>query len=184
MFFFFLASKPSQPETSEADIPRVMFTGVVDDAGAMAVKDMGGVLVQSTAECTHLVTDKVRRTIKFLCCLAQGCQIVSTKWLDESRAHGGFVSADKYLLKDRGAERQHNFSLSKSIVSARTSPLLAGWKVHMTDNIKPPPFEMGEIIRSAGGEVRARLPSIICTLTSFSLRYCRQCPLQCLITCL
>ena len=125
-----------------------MFTGVVDDAGANAAKEMGGLLVQSVADCTHLVTDKVRRTIKFLCCLAQGCQIVSTKWLDESRAHGGFVSADGYLLRDRVAERQHNFSLGKSIMAARTSPLLAGWKVHMTDNIKPSPIQSSTVLLS------------------------------------
>ena len=161
-----------------------MFTGVVDDAGANAAKEMGGLLVQSVADCTHLVTDKVRRTIKFLCCLAQGCQIVSTKWLDESRAHGGFVSADGYLLRDRVAERQHNFSLGKSIMAARTSPLLAGWKVHMTDNIKPSPIEMSEIIRSAGGEVRAGLRAMVAALYYCLFRYCLRCRRLCPITCL
>lgn len=136
-----------------------MFTGVVDDDGAKAVEEMGGFLVQSASECTHLVADKVRRTIKFLCCLARGCQIVSTKWLDECRTEGKFISADGYLLRDRAAERQHNFSLSKSIVAARDSPLLSGWKVYLTDSIKPSPVEMSQIITSAGGEV-----SVMCVV--------------------
>ena len=131
-----------------------MFTGLIDEHGAKAVEEMGGSLVHSVADCTHLVTDKVRRTIKFLCCLARGCLVVQTKWLDECRAQGEFVPADGFLLRDRVAERQHNFTLSKSITKARASPLLSGWKVHLTKGIKPSPTEMGEIIISAGGEVR------------------------------
>ena len=130
-----------------------MFTGVTDEEGAETVKQLGGLMVDSVFQCTHLVTDKVRRTVKFLCCLSRGCTIVSTNWLDKCREDGCFVSTDSFIVKDRTAERIYGFSLKDSIVKARSSPLLKGWSVFMSDNIKPPPNEMKEIVQSAGGQV-------------------------------
>ena len=34
------------------------------------------------AKCTCLVTDKIRRTVKFLCALSQGSPIVGVEWVD------------------------------------------------------------------------------------------------------
>ena len=38
---------------------QVMFTGVVDEEGEETVRLLGGELVNSVYDCTHLVTDKV-----------------------------------------------------------------------------------------------------------------------------
>lgn len=130
-----------------------MFTGVIDEEGTEIVKELGGTLVESISQCTHLVTDKVRRTVKFLCCLGQGCDIVSTDWLAHCRQERQFIPPKPFIIHDRPAERQYQFSLVESINKARESPLLKGWSVYMTDNIKPCPMEMREIINSAGGEV-------------------------------
>lgn len=43
--------------------PRVMFTGMIDKKGERTVKDLGGELVDSVYDCTHLVTDKVSLTL-------------------------------------------------------------------------------------------------------------------------
>lgn len=64
-------------------VPQVLFTGVVDAAGEQAVVALGGTLADSVFECTHLVTDRVRRTLKFLCALARGVPIVTPAWLDQ-----------------------------------------------------------------------------------------------------
>ena len=58
---------------------------------------------------------QVRRTVKFLCCLARGCHIVNDQWLDHCREEGRFLPPEAYLVKDRTAERQHKFSLSKLV---------------------------------------------------------------------
>ena len=39
--------------------PRVMFTGLIDEMGERTVKELGGEMVDSVYQCTHLVTDKV-----------------------------------------------------------------------------------------------------------------------------
>ena len=44
---------------SEIEKPRVLFTGIVYEAGEKIVRELGGQLVDSVYECTHLVTDKV-----------------------------------------------------------------------------------------------------------------------------
>jgi hypothetical protein len=135
-----------------------MFTGVIDQEGEETVRELGGELVDSVYHCTHLVTDKVRRTVKFLCCLSRGCHIVNDQWLGACGMEGRFVATETYLVKDRTAERQHKFSLSKSLEMARHSKLLSGHRVFLSPSIKPAPKDMADIIRCGGGEVLTTLP--------------------------
>ena len=55
------------------------------------VASLGGELVDSVHDCTHLITDKVRRTVKFLCCLARGVTIVTPDWLEKSKSSKMFT---------------------------------------------------------------------------------------------
>ena len=129
----------------------------MDEGAEDIVKDLGGRFVDSVSECTHCVTDKVRRTVKFLCCLAKGCHIVSIKWLSDCKKEGKFLPVDPYIIKDLTAEKQYQFSLRDSITAARKNLLLSGWRVFLTEGIKPSPPDMTQIIDSAGGEVRNRV---------------------------
>ncbi|NXS40339.1 MDC1 protein, partial [Balaeniceps rex] len=62
--------------------PQVLFTGVVASPGMeVALKTLGGSMATSVFDCTHLVTDRVRRTVKFLCAVARGVPIVTPEWL-------------------------------------------------------------------------------------------------------
>lgn len=133
--------------------PSVLFTGVMDDEAEGIVTELGGRLVDSAADSTHCVTDKVRRTVKFLCCLAKGCHIVSIKWLKDCHKEGRFIPVDPYIIKDSTTEKQYKFSLKNSIAAARKNSLLSGWRVFLTENIKPSPSDMTFIINCAGGEV-------------------------------
>ncbi|NXV90218.1 MDC1 protein, partial [Calonectris borealis] len=64
--------------------PKVLFTGVVASPGMeVALKTLGGSMATSVFDCTHLVTDRVRRTVKFLCAVARGVPIVTPEWLHE-----------------------------------------------------------------------------------------------------
>lgn len=47
---------------------------------------LGGSLASSVAEASHLVTDRIRRTVKFLCALGRGIPILSLAWLHEVRS--------------------------------------------------------------------------------------------------
>jgi hypothetical protein len=46
----------------------------------------GGTLTSDPSSCTVLVTDKVRRTVKFLCAIGRGIPIVSEQWLVACKA--------------------------------------------------------------------------------------------------
>lgn len=67
-------------------IPQVLFTGVVDSRGERAVLALGGSLASSVNEASHLVTDRIRRTVKFLCALGKGIPILSLNWLYQVRS--------------------------------------------------------------------------------------------------
>lgn len=64
---------------------QVLFTGVVDARGERAVLALGGSLASSVAEASHLVTDRICRTVKFLCALGKGIPILSLDWLHQVR---------------------------------------------------------------------------------------------------
>ncbi|NXO31506.1 MDC1 protein, partial [Cisticola juncidis] len=61
---------------------RVLFTGLVaSPALLVALRTLGGTEATSATDCTHLVTDGIRRTLKFLCALGRGIPIVTPQWL-------------------------------------------------------------------------------------------------------
>lgn len=62
--------------------PQVLFTGVVAaPALLVALGTLGGSVAADVTSCSHLVTDRVRRTVKFLCGVARGVPIVTPQWL-------------------------------------------------------------------------------------------------------
>lgn len=67
-------------------ILQVLFTGVMDSRGERAVLALGGSLASSVNEASHLVTDRIRRTVKFLCALGRGIPILSLNWLYQVRS--------------------------------------------------------------------------------------------------
>ncbi|KAL4236029.1 Mediator of DNA damage checkpoint protein 1 [Mactra antiquata] len=145
--------------TVEGTKAKVMFTGVVDEQGQKIVKDLGGELVNSVIDCTHLVTDQVRRTVKFLCCLARGIPIVVPQWLISSKASGFFVDSGPFLVADDASERKFKFSLEHSIDKANKGPLFNGCTIHVTKSVKPPPDQMKDILKCAGAKVCDTMPS-------------------------
>lgn len=62
---------------------QVLFTGVADEAGGRALARLGGSMAKGVADMNCLVTDKVRRTVKFLCAVAKGIPVVTTQWLEK-----------------------------------------------------------------------------------------------------
>ncbi|CAG2210379.1 MDC1 [Mytilus edulis] len=152
-------SSPSLRRKSiDPNKPKVMFTGVVDEHGQKIIKELGGEFVNSVQECTHLVTDKVRRTVKFLCCLARGIPIVTLQWIESCKQSAMFVDCHKFPVKDTATEKQYKFSLSRSLEKAKESCLLQGYKVHVTKSVKPEPSQMEEIIECAGGQYLTTMP--------------------------
>ncbi|XP_006875690.1 PREDICTED: mediator of DNA damage checkpoint protein 1 [Chrysochloris asiatica] len=147
-------SKPNQ----ELTVPKVLFTGIVDARGERAVLALGGSLANSVTEASHLVTDRIRRTVKFLCALGRGIPIVSLDWLHQSRRAGCFLPPDEYVVTDPEHEKNFGFSLRESLSRAQKRKLLEGYEIHVTPGVQPPPPQMGEIINCCGGTVLPNMP--------------------------
>ncbi|KAL2731084.1 FHA domain-containing protein PS1 [Vespula squamosa] len=145
------------PNTSFSAKEKILFTGITDDEYAKALKVLGGTKVEDPSKCTVLVTDKIRRTIKFLCALANAVPIVSINWLHESKKAGRFLDWDNYMLKDPAMEAKYGFRLRKSLDKARERKLLDGYVVLLTPNIVSPPIsELRTMIASCGGKALLR----------------------------
>ncbi|KAL0622801.1 Mediator of DNA damage checkpoint protein 1 [Plecturocebus cupreus] len=144
--------------TQESTAPKVLFTGVVDAQGERAVLALGGSLAGSAAEASHLVTDRIRRTVKFLCALGRGIPILSLDWLHQSRKAGCFLPPDEYVVTDPEQEKNFGFSLQDSLSRARERRLLEGYEIHVTPGVQPPPPQMREIISCCGGTVLPSMP--------------------------
>ncbi|KAF5902350.1 mediator of DNA damage checkpoint protein 1, partial [Clarias magur] len=151
---------PKTPRRSLAgQAHKVLFTGVVDEDGEKVVVRLGGDLAKGVADMTHLVTDKVRRTVKFLCAVARGVPIVTPDWLSKCGKTGSFLSPNGFLVKDIEQEKRFNFSLQEALRVASSQPLLQGYEIHVTPSVKPEPAHMKEIITCCGARFLPKMPS-------------------------
>ncbi|XP_057371183.1 mediator of DNA damage checkpoint protein 1-like [Daphnia carinata] len=152
------SSSPSIPEATRrrkrplAGQVRVLFTVINDDGEhGKIVESLGGRVVTTFKDCSVLVTDRIRRTLKFLCCVGLGTPIVGVEWLTKCRSSRKFVDPWLHLLLDKAGEEKFNFKLSESLEVAKETPLLSGWIFHATPSVVPKPVEMQEIVESCGG---------------------------------
>ncbi|XP_043788015.1 MATH and LRR domain-containing protein PFE0570w isoform X2 [Apis laboriosa] len=138
---------------------KVLFTGISSNDYSKLLTKLGASQVEDPTKCTVLVTDKIRRTVKFLCALALSIPIVSTNWLHDSEKIGHFEELENYILEDPEAEAKFHFKLKKSLEKAKEYKLLEGYTLILTPNIAPPPPELKSIIISCGGKALLRPPS-------------------------
>nr|XP_034182682.1 uncharacterized protein LOC117605439 isoform X2 [Osmia lignaria] len=119
---------------------KILFTGIPATDYRRLLTKLGASQVEDPTKCTVLVTDKVRRTVKFLCALAQAVPIVSVDWLIESEKVGHFIDLENYILKDPAAEATFGFRLRSSWEKAKQDKLLEGYSIVLTPNVAPPPL--------------------------------------------
>ncbi|XP_058866790.1 mediator of DNA damage checkpoint protein 1-like isoform X1 [Acipenser ruthenus] len=146
--------------TGSSSVPKIQFTGVIDDCGLEVIERLGGEMAESGHDCTHLITDRVRRTVKFLCAVARGIPIVTPEWLEKCGKNGCFLSPNAFLVKDVEQEKNFSFSLADSLIKARRQSLLEGYEVHVTPNVKPEPAQMKEIIQCSGASYLPKMPKV------------------------
>ncbi|NXY38332.1 MDC1 protein, partial [Pomatorhinus ruficollis] len=115
---------------------RVLFTGLVaSPALLVALGTLGGTEATSVRDCSHLVTDGIRRTLKFLCALGRGIPIVTPEWLLQSSHGGRPLSPGPFLPRDPSRERRFGFRLRPALARARAQPLLQVTMSPMSPNI-------------------------------------------------
>ncbi|XP_055487114.1 mediator of DNA damage checkpoint protein 1 [Leucoraja erinacea] len=138
--------------------PKVMFTGLVDEEGMDVIRQLGGEVVESVHDSTHLVANRIRRTVKFMCAVARGIPVVTSEWLKQSGRNRYFLSPRSFLLGDREQEQKFNFSLRDSIHKAKEQRLLQDYRIHVTPGVQPDPSQMATILQCCGATVLPKMP--------------------------
>ena len=76
-----------------SSVPKIMTTGIMlTDKEKKIIENLGGEIVTDVRECTHLITNKIRKTFKFLSCLSRSVHIIGDRWLEESNKNKMFLS--------------------------------------------------------------------------------------------
>eukprot|EP00911_Craspedida_sp_UC1_P002501 UC1_evm2s1859 len=137
---------------------RILITRNDDPNVEATIRGLGGTIVKTAFDCTHVYASGIARTIKFLTAVAQGRGAVGKEWLAKSVSLGRLASAERYPLKDADSEARHGFNLGVALARARQKRLLAGRSVHALKNSKPPPLELRKLVEASGGTWLSRLP--------------------------
>jgi len=134
-----------------------MFTGPrPDDAEIGTIEKLGATITDDAFKCTHLVTDKVRRTDKLLTAYSISPYILNRSWFDQSVAAGKFVDESKHALTDAEAEKKFKFKLKNRDTSKR---ILEGYTFYTTPHVKPDRFSIVHPITAAGGKFTTATPT-------------------------
>ncbi|KAL9642903.1 hypothetical protein ABK040_010598 [Willaertia magna] len=181
---------------SKFQYPHILFTGIQPTfKNKIAIERLGGLLVEEEdyitelqgCRLTHLVTDKIRRTVKFLCALGNTPHIVSVDWIENSSKSKYWVQEDEYRLLDEEGEEKFGITL-KEVLNRRDEDeeclLFDTLYFFITPNVKPKPEEMKLIIECNGGLVLSTCSSLkselkihdnICIITcSQDFKYCEE----------
>ncbi|KAL8191236.1 UNVERIFIED_CONTAM: hypothetical protein K2H54_070475 [Gekko kuhli] len=152
--------RPSRSPAPAVVMTKVLFTELMDiECEKQMVVELGGSLAESVFDCTHLVTDRVYRTVEFLCALARGIPIVTRDWLKKSKQNTYFLSPNTFLVCDHEQESTFEFSLSESLWKAqREGGLFKGYQFHITRHVQPKPKLMRDIIKCSGGTFLPQMP--------------------------
>ncbi|KAG8441313.1 hypothetical protein GDO86_003110 [Hymenochirus boettgeri] len=153
---------PPSKKLSPEQTPHVMFTGFDPLQVQQYIKKLyilGGEVADSSQKCTHLVANKVTRTVKFLTAISVAKHIVTPEWLDESFKCQKFVEEQSYILRDAEAEVLFCFSLEESLKRAHGTPLFKGKYFYITPGICPSLSTMKAIVECAGGKILTKQPS-------------------------
>lgn len=84
----------------------------------------GGKLTDIGRECTHIVSPRVTRTVKFLSGISMCHHIVTPEWVEECGRAGRLVDENKYVLRDQDAEEMFEMNVATSLARAKSKKLL------------------------------------------------------------
>ena len=118
------------------------------------VSSLGGKVTTVPSECTHLVSSKVERTVKFVCAFNYARFILDPEWLVKSKESGCFLREHDYFLSDPANEQQFGITIGESLERRRqreNRPLFQDMIFFITRSCVPSLKILIQIVRSAGG---------------------------------
>ncbi|KAG8868246.1 hypothetical protein FRC20_003758 [Serendipita sp. 405] len=119
--------------------------------------------VDDAQSCTHLVSNSILRTEKFLCALSYGPKAVKSSWLTDCLAKHRVLDTKEYFLYDAAGERTYGVNLDHSLRRARENPgkLFEGHTFYLSPNLDPLRMTtLTNAIKAAGGSVQRIFPGV------------------------
>ncbi|GBE78793.1 hypothetical protein SCP_0116860 [Sparassis crispa] len=139
---------------------RIMTTQLsVSDDVKQVLTRMGVKMTTKPTECTHLVTNNVVRTEKFLCALPVVQHILSEKWLLASAATKQLLPESDYALVDPEAEKKFGFKLAEALRRAHAGKLFAGMTFYATPRIGVDHKLLKNVVTANGGQLSTQTPT-------------------------
>jgi hypothetical protein len=139
----------------------VMLTNAEDtDRLRDIVLKLGGNLVNTPSECTHLIAGRVARTLKFMCAFNVAEHVLNSSWLIKSVECGYFVEERTFQLQDSSRELEFGFSLTNSLNERklRQKPIFNEMLFFITRSCVPSVRLLLQMIESAGGKATYKKP--------------------------
>ncbi|XP_058055236.1 mediator of DNA damage checkpoint protein 1-like [Anopheles bellator] len=158
-----VASDGSKMSVRTRNRPMIMFTRMDPEPYRAIIARAGGKIVDIPEMATILVTDRIKRTYKFLCAVAKGIPIVGQSYLDALKATDGkdkpVVDPWEHILVDNDSEKRYVFHLRETLLKARQNKLFRDYTVFVTSNTQPPASELFLILSCAGAKPLKNPPS-------------------------
>eukprot|EP00474_Spongospora_subterranea_P001765 CRZ02223.1 hypothetical protein [Spongospora subterranea] len=130
----------------------VMFTGIATDSFHQIVDQLGGSVTETFGKADVLVSDnKIRRTVKLMCCIPTAKCVVQEQWLTDSLSAGHFLDCQTYIVKDPKVEKQYGFKLENTLAQASRCNLLSNKSFWVAEGCTPSPSDFKPIIECSGG---------------------------------
>ncbi|KAK4694778.1 hypothetical protein P7C71_g2853, partial [Lecanoromycetidae sp. Uapishka_2] len=128
------------------------------------LREMGILIVDDYATCTHLAAPRILKTQKFICGLAHSPVILSTDFIDICLSEGRAMDPHDYLLTDTEGEKRQGSTLATVLARAKENDgkMLRGQAIYVTENVHGGFDTYKSIVEVNGGKCmlyRARAPS-------------------------
>lgn len=102
------------------------------------LRDLGILISQDPATCTHVASPQIVRTQKFACAMARAPIVLSADFVDQCLAQNKVLRADDYILNDVDGEKRLGFKLADATTRAKENKgrLLRGYNIYCTEVIR------------------------------------------------
>ena len=129
------------------------------------LRDLGILITQDPANCTHIAAPRILRTPKFLCAMAYAPVLLSTHFVDDCLAQNALLPLDDYRLEDSDGESRHEVDLAEVTIRAKANKcrLLRNDVIYCTEHIHGGFDAYKSIVEANGGRCllyRARAGSV------------------------
>ncbi|KAJ2940230.1 hypothetical protein O0L34_g11798 [Tuta absoluta] len=145
--------------------PRVLFSAVPaheQSKLAAIVRQLGGLIVTSAQEATHLVMDKLVRTSKLVSCLVTVKHLLTPQWILDSQRLNKFADEAKHGLKDEAFNKMFKCDIQEVLLCGeQRRRIFEGVTFFLTPCVKPSRGHLTEMIELCGGRVEKNRRSYV-----------------------